>query len=354
MPDRDRVRRAFEVRPRARQGAYAPRWDRWLLPRVSGQYVGTTDEILQWAACKWGIADNVLRAVAERESGWYQHQVYPDGSCVVGSGCGDMFPQGSRAARDYCRTVAGHSPRDGRGALWRDCPRTFSIVGVMSWHDPRWGRLPGNQNGTYPFNVRSTAFAVDYLGSFLRGCLEGWVRWLANTGRYRAGDLGGCLGAWFAGAWKSPDAREYASRVLETLTDRVWLQSAWFRRALPCEPDRGCPAGGALTVDRERVGTPLQVRRRLLLPRQAVLDHPPPCLPQRGRRDGSRNRSRTVVASASTSPGGTKQAAPSASARLSFRSKQTRGRAKARYSRAFTGVTSTWSEVSTPTSAEAR
>lgn len=243
MPDRDRVRRAFEARPRARQGAYAPRWDSWLLRRVSGQFVGTTDEILQWAACKWGISDNVLRAVAERESGWFQHQVYADGSCVVGSGCGDMFPQGSPAARVFCRTVARHSPEDRHRnrAQWQDCPRTFSIVGVMSWHDPRWGRLAGNQNGTYPFNVRSTAFAVDYLGSFLRGCLEGWVRWLGNTGRYRSGDLGGCLGAWYAGAWKSPDAREYTSRVREALADRIWLEGAWFRRALPCEPDRGCP-----------------------------------------------------------------------------------------------------------------
>lgn len=241
MPDRDRVRRALRERPRARQGAYTARWDGWLLARVSGQYTGSTDEILQWAACKWGISDNVLRAVAERESGWYQHQVYPDGSCVVGSGCGDLFAQDSRAAQVYCRTVADHLPRHRRPEHWQDCPRTFSIVGVMSWHDPRWGRLRGNQNGTFPFNARSTAFAVDYLGSFLRGCLEGWVLWLGNTGAYGAGDLEGCLGAWFAGAWKSPDAQEYTARVREAQADRVWLSSDWFRRALPCDPDRGCP-----------------------------------------------------------------------------------------------------------------
>jgi len=45
--------------------------------RVNGNFVGTTDEILQWAACKWGIPDNVIRAVAYQESTWYQYLAYP-------------------------------------------------------------------------------------------------------------------------------------------------------------------------------------------------------------------------------------------------------------------------------------
>ncbi len=111
----------------------------------------------------------------------------------------------------------------------------------MSWHDPAWGRLRGNQNGTFPFSVRSTAFAVDYLGSFLRGCLEGWVLWLGNSGDYRPGDLQGCLGAWFAGTWKSADARSYADRVKQAQQQLLWLQPDFIRRELPCLPDRGCP-----------------------------------------------------------------------------------------------------------------
>ena len=50
-------------------GAYKKRWDSWLLQRVTGHYTGRTDEIFQWAACKWGISDNVLRAIAVRELG---------------------------------------------------------------------------------------------------------------------------------------------------------------------------------------------------------------------------------------------------------------------------------------------
>ena len=123
-----------------------------------------------------------------------------------------------------------------------ECPRTFSIVGVMAWHDPAWGRMPGNHNGTFPFALRSTAFAVDYFGGFLRGCLEGWVLWLGNTGDYRPGDLPGCLGAWFAGAWDTPSARTYADNVAGELRDRTWLDPRWALSSLPCAPDRGCPA----------------------------------------------------------------------------------------------------------------
>lgn len=240
-PDPAAVRRAFRERPRATQGAYAEQWDRWLLPRVSGQFTGTTDEVLQWAACKWGVADNVLRAVAVRESGWYQYQVYPDGSCVVGSGCGDLFEEVPRSARRYCTQVAASFSVRAREAVQEHCPRTFSILGVMAWHDPQWGRMPGNQNGTFPFTVDSTAFAADYYGAFVRGCLEGWVRWLANTGAYQPGDLGGCLGAWYAGAWDSVEARDYRARVAAEAQARTWLDSDWVRSSLPCSPDRGCP-----------------------------------------------------------------------------------------------------------------
>lgn len=40
--------------------------------RVDGRFSGTTDEILQWGACKWGIDEDVLRARAAEESGWRQ------------------------------------------------------------------------------------------------------------------------------------------------------------------------------------------------------------------------------------------------------------------------------------------
>ncbi|MGH7866542.1 MAG: hypothetical protein ACREP9_02660, partial [Candidatus Dormibacteraceae bacterium] len=43
-----------------------------LKTRVDGQFTGTTDEIIQWSACKWGYPVEVARAQAVDESHWYQ------------------------------------------------------------------------------------------------------------------------------------------------------------------------------------------------------------------------------------------------------------------------------------------
>src|SRR5690242_1242470 len=49
-----------------------PRANTQLFPRVDGNFTGTTDEILQWAACKWGIDEDIVRAQAAKESWWEQ------------------------------------------------------------------------------------------------------------------------------------------------------------------------------------------------------------------------------------------------------------------------------------------
>ena len=243
----DRVHHSLAVRPVAVESSYDKRWDRWLLARVTGHHTGTTDEILQWAACKWGIADNVLRAVAVRESTWFQALAYTSGACVTNFGCGDWVTRSTSATTTFCASVArlgldGTVGRRGRAGV---CPRTFGIVGVMSWQDPRWGRLRGNQNGTFPFNQQSTAFAADYLASQLRGCYEGWEWWLRNTGTrdYRAGDLWGCVGAWYSGDWHSATANGYVSRVRQELARRQWLDAGWAAQLPPCSAVEGCPRG---------------------------------------------------------------------------------------------------------------
>jgi hypothetical protein len=220
------------------------RWNTWLLPRVAGQFTGRTDEIFQWAACKWGLPDNLLRAIAVRESTWYNFLHYRNGKPVSDRGSGDMVPASTAATRIYCDGLAAVGGVDyqrwyGTGI----CPETFSIVGIKSWQDPDWGRYRRNQNGTFPFNRNSTAFAADYIGAELRGCYEGWERWLRDTGTrtYTSGHLWGCVGAWFAGAWKTSAARDYAQRVKRTLRGHPWLK-AWFAaNAYRCSRSLGCP-----------------------------------------------------------------------------------------------------------------
>ena len=47
---------------------------------VTGRYRGTTDEILQWAARKWGFDPDLFRAVAAVESYWNMSR-WATGAC---------------------------------------------------------------------------------------------------------------------------------------------------------------------------------------------------------------------------------------------------------------------------------
>jgi hypothetical protein len=150
-------------------GAYDPRWNKYILDRITGHFTGTTDEIFQWAAAKWGIPDDLLRTIAYRESDWRQ------------SNYGDFVS-------DRAQCPAGYQKLP--------CPVTFGLVGTKSTSWP----------GIFPWNRDSTAAAVDVLGGWLRGCYEGWVWWLREHGNrsrgvYQAGNLWGCVGAWYSGNW---------------------------------------------------------------------------------------------------------------------------------------------------------
>src|SRR5215472_16266702 len=50
----------------------APAADRKIVPRVNGNFTGTTREILRWVACKWGISQTIVFAQAAVESWWRQ------------------------------------------------------------------------------------------------------------------------------------------------------------------------------------------------------------------------------------------------------------------------------------------
>jgi hypothetical protein len=241
VPNPNAVHRAFAERPLAVGGGYDKRWDRWLLPRVDGQFTGTTDEIFQWGACKWGVPDNTLRAIADQESTWYQYETYPSGRCVKYYSCGDFFESSSAASVIFCDAIARYGydyQRDFGSGL---CPQTFSIVGIKSWQAPSWGRMPDNQNGTFPFSRNSTAFAVDYIGSYLRGCYEGWEHWLSTEGNYAAGDIWGCVGSWYSGDWHDSGAESYLARVRSDLNRRPWLAPEWPSNHPGCSSQYGCP-----------------------------------------------------------------------------------------------------------------
>ena len=65
-------------------------WMLWRNKRdqVTGNFAGTTTEIIQWAACKWGVDEDTIRAAAVQESYWHMN--------TLGDVCG---PQGEARAR---------------------------------------------------------------------------------------------------------------------------------------------------------------------------------------------------------------------------------------------------------------
>jgi autotransporter family porin len=162
MPTRSELRafrRATRLPPRLRR-------------RVTGHFTGTTDETIQWAAWKWGIAPDLLRAQATVESWWRMSAV------------GD------------------------RG-------QSFGLMQIRRTH-----------RGTFPLSRRSTAFNVDYAAAVLRYYYDGNAGWMAheseNATAYRRGDLWGSVGAWYSGRWHTAPSEEYIARVHDHMVDRTW------------------------------------------------------------------------------------------------------------------------------------
>lgn len=155
--------------------------------RVDGDFVGTTDEIIQWGACKWGFDEDLTRARAKQESNWQQSQL------------GDKTD--NRAA---CATIGQAAP----------CWQSYGLLQVKGTvHEE-----------TYPLAKDSTAYNVDYSLAWLRACYEGaFGHWLENG--YAAGDEWGCVGAWFSGNWYDSGARHYIEGVRQHLAKREWKQS---------------------------------------------------------------------------------------------------------------------------------
>ena len=157
-----RVKPAAEIRPEnnaanSNEGSRAnantrPDWSQF--SRVDGDFSGTTDEIIQWAACKWGIDEDIARAQVIKESYWYQ------------SANGD---NGESWGLGQVRDTAHQS--------------AFQ----------------------YSVNARnSSAYNLDYTYATWRACYEGvytWLNTVERNGTYGPGDVWGCVGLWFSGRW---------------------------------------------------------------------------------------------------------------------------------------------------------
>jgi hypothetical protein len=166
-------------------------WTLWRDKRdhVTGNFTGTTTEIIQWAACKWGIDEDTIRADAVQESYWHMS--------TLGDVCGP----------------AGEASYGLLQIKNEDCSGTII-------------------HGGYPHTMQSTALNLDWYAAHIRSCYDGdfydggnWL-YLGQTVDQIAAQHGWsyvfwtCIGAHFSGNW-SP-GQPYELQVREILANRTW------------------------------------------------------------------------------------------------------------------------------------
>ncbi len=197
--------------------ASIPRWSTTPaadFARVDGDYIGSTDMILRWAACKWGIDEDVVRAQAWAETAWKQGGPNP------GDGGGDK------------RLTPAQCVHDGFAALWNFqcancCYTSWGILQTKAYYE--WG--------TWPMIKDSTAFNADYRYADQRACMNGddaiyfRGRLPHNGFPTYANSLGnsdlmlwGCVGKHYSGDWFDNDALKYIKSVREYVATKPWLK----------------------------------------------------------------------------------------------------------------------------------
>jgi hypothetical protein len=169
--------------------------EKLLAPRINGDFTGTTIDILRWAACKWGISQNIVFAQAAVESWWQQDTL------------GDF-------GTDAAACLKGHKlGQDGQPGL---CPQSYGIL---------QNRYP-YEHGGWPQLATSTAMNADAAYAIWRACFDGYETWLNTVPRgsqYHAGDQWGCVGRWYAGRWRTAAALGYIAKVKKYLREKIWL-----------------------------------------------------------------------------------------------------------------------------------
>ncbi len=163
----------------------------------------STDDLIQWAAHKWGIPQDWISALAVYESWWRQ------------DAHGDL------------RVVPAHWYSAYPANLQEPYGRVYEEAGItqMMW-------LPNEtvNPGTAHLRWRSTAFALDYMGATIRYYYDGDCH--SCGAGYGPGQQWASVGAWHAPEpWNNADAQSYEASLQRILAARTWTTPGFQR---PC------------------------------------------------------------------------------------------------------------------------
>lgn len=175
----------------------------------------TTDELFQWAAHKWGISEDVLRAIVMNESGWYQSKL------------GDFRPvgPGCAPAKERCQ--------EGGKTL---CSESVGILQL------RW-KYRGKSTGA--LTQKSTPYNIDMMAGWLRGMVDGDTPGYATRAKgqrdprypdYKTSgdnDLMTCAASRFLGRWGTKGITSYYDKLKDRVSTRAWADSKFIARKKP-------------------------------------------------------------------------------------------------------------------------
>ncbi len=169
---------------------------------VTGHYTGTTDEIIQWAAEKWGIPADVLRAQYVQESNWKMSQL------------GDLA---TVTPAQYLRY-----PPQAR------VPGTDEVYESMGISQVKWTPDGSSGAGTEPMRWESTAFNVDYQAATVRFYFDdpSNARSAWGDSTYSPGQDWNSIGGWYEPyPWLNSGQMNYIQDVQAQLAAHPWTQS---------------------------------------------------------------------------------------------------------------------------------
>ena len=159
---------------------------------ITGNFTGTTDEILQWVACKWGVDENIVKAEAIVESYWVQS---------------------TNGAPTTNQALCPPNTWDGK-----QCHQYYGLLQLTYTY---W-------NSAWPMMRDDTAFSAEYIYGIVRNCYEGRASFVATTlpgyPAYHAGDIWGCIGSWYSGQWYSQNSLDYITSVKQNFANKIWLK----------------------------------------------------------------------------------------------------------------------------------
>jgi hypothetical protein len=173
----------------------------------------STDDLIQWAAQKWGIPENWLRAEFVLESYWSQFQL------------GDEKPVSSRWYGLYpSQARVPHSQR------------VYQSLGITQ---VKWIPDGSVGPGTEPLRWESTAFNLDYQAATVRfyydnpqGARSSW-----GDASYAPCERWNSIGGWFEPyPWDNHGQQTYVEQVRQHLAKRDWTTSSfvhWNPSSLP-------------------------------------------------------------------------------------------------------------------------